>query len=68
VSEPYDSNLDPDTFVSVGSGTPIGYPNAKFEATESDSTALAPVDRGRSGNLLVIKWQPDAPSGWNDFD
>ena len=68
VAEAYGSNLDPETFVCVGSGTPIGYPNAEFEATESESAAFAPVDRARGDNLLVINWQPDAPSGWNDSD
>ena len=76
IADAYGSNLDPATlrpcdpatFVCVGSGTPIGYPNAEFEATESESAAFAPVDRGRGDNLLVINWQPDSPPGWNDPD
>ncbi|MBT5774932.1 MAG: hypothetical protein HOH95_11215 [Dehalococcoidia bacterium] len=68
VAEAYGSNLDPETFVCLGSGIPIGYPNAEFEATEFESAAFAPVDRARGDNLLVINWQPDAPPGWNDPD
>lgn len=68
VADAYGSNLDPQTFVCIGSGSPIGYPNAEFEATEAERTAFAPVDRARGDNLLVINWQPDAPPGWNDPD
>jgi len=68
VAAAYGSTLDPETFVCVGSGTPIGYPNEQFEATEAERAAFAPVNRDRGDNLLVINWQPDAPPGWNDPD
>ena len=68
IAEAYGSNLDPETFVCVGSGTPIGYANVEFEASEAERSAFAPVDRARGDNLLVINWQPDAPPGWNDPD
>ncbi len=64
VAEAFGSNLDPETFVCVGSGTPIGYPNEEFEATEDELAAWAPVDRARGDNLLVINWTPDPPPGW----
>lgn len=68
IADAYGSNLDPETFVCVGSGTPIGYANVEFEATEAERAAFAPVNRARGDNLLVIAWQPDAPPGWNDPD
>lgn len=66
VAEAYGSTLDPETFVCVGSGTPIGYPNEEFEPTEAEREAYAGVDRDRGDNLLVINWRPDAPPGWTD--
>jgi GNAT superfamily N-acetyltransferase len=68
VADAYGSNLDPETFVCIGSGSPIGYPNAEFPATAAERSAFAPVDRARGDNLLVIHWSPDAPPGWNDSD
>ena len=66
VAEAYGSTLDPETFVCVGSGTPIGYPNEEFPPTEAERQASALVDRNRGDNLLVINWLPDAPPRWND--
>lgn len=68
VADAYGSTLDPETFVCVGSGTPIGYPNEEFEPTEAERQVYAPVDRDRGDNLLVITWSPDAPPGWDDPD
>lgn len=68
VAEAYGSRLDPTTFVCLGSGTPIGYPNEEFEPTEDERAAYAEVDRARGDNLLVINWTPDAPLGWTDPD
>lgn len=68
VAEAYGSTLDPETFVCIGSGTPIGYPNEEFEPTEAEREAYAGVDRDRGDNLLVINWVPDPPPGWNDPD
>ncbi|MFQ5382621.1 MAG: hypothetical protein ACE5EF_13515 [Dehalococcoidia bacterium] len=64
VAEAYGSRLDPETFVCIGWGTPIGYPNEEFEATEAELKAFAPVNRDRGDNLLVISWTPDPPPGW----
>lgn len=68
VAEAYGSNLDPLTFVCVGSGTPIGYPNEEFDASEAERAAFAPVNRQRGDNLLVINWVPDSPPGWVDTE
>ena len=64
VAEAYGSNLDPTTFVCVGSGTPIGYPNEAFQATETERVAFDAVNRTRGDNLLVMSWTPDPPPGW----
>ncbi len=64
VAEAFGSNLDPTTFVCVGPGTPIGYPNQEFEATEAELGAWAPVNRARGDNLLVMNWTPTPPPGW----
>ncbi len=68
VAAAYGSNLDPATFVCTGSGTPIGYPNEEFAATEAELAAYAPVNRDRGDNLLVINWSPDPPPGWIQGD
>jgi GNAT superfamily N-acetyltransferase len=66
VAEAYGSTLDPETFVCIGPGTPIGYPNEAFPPTEAERDAYALVDRDRGDNLLVINWIPDGPPRWND--
>jgi hypothetical protein len=66
IADAYGSTLDPESFVCVGSGTPIGYPNEQFEPTDAEREAYAAVDRDRGDNLLVINWVPDPPPGWND--
>jgi len=66
VAEAYGSQLDPETFVCRGSGTPIGVPNVEFEATEEERQVFAPVQRARGDNLLVINWSPDPPPRWAD--
>lgn len=68
VAAAYGSTLDPETFICIGSGTPIGYPNEEFEPNEAERAAYAGVDRDRGDNLLVINWTPDPPPGWNDPD
>lgn len=68
VAEAYGSTLDPETFVCIGPGTPIGYPNEEFEPTEEERAAYAAVDRDRGDNLLVINWSPDTPPGWDDLE
>ena len=68
VAEAYGSNLDPTTFLCIGSGTPIGYLNEHFEPSEAERKLWGPVDRDRGDNLLVLNWSPDPPPGWIDED
>lgn len=56
--------FDPQTFVCVGSGEPIGYPNIEFEVEPHEWEVFKPVDRDRGDALLAIGWIPDAPPGW----
>lgn len=65
VAEVYGSRLDPETFVCVGDGTPIGYPEMEIEATEQEWEIFRRVDRDRGDSLLAIAWSPDAPEGWD---
>ncbi len=57
-------NFDPETFVCVGSGKPIGYPVMELTAEEHEFVVFEPVDRDRGDALLGIAWSPDAPEGW----
>ncbi len=57
-------NFDPETFVCVGSGKPIGYPLMEVEAKEHEWEVFEPVDRDRGDALLGIAWNPDPPKGW----
>lgn len=56
--------FDPETFVCVGSGKPIGYPVIEIEVAEQEWEVFRPVDRARGDALLGIVWSPDAPEGW----
>ena len=58
------ANFDPETFVCVGSGKPIGYPVIELETEEAEWEVFRPVDRARGDALLGIVWSPDAPEGW----
>ena len=57
-------NFDPETFVCVGSGKPIGYPVIELEAEEDEWEVFKPVDRDRGDALLGIAWTPTAPEDW----
>ena len=57
-------NFDPETFVCVGSGRPIGYPVIELETNEEEWDVFRHVDRARGDALLGIFWNPDAPEGW----
>jgi hypothetical protein len=57
-------HFDPDTFVCVGSGDPIGYPILEMNTTPEEWEVFEPVDRDRGDTLLGIVWLPDAPAGW----
>ncbi len=56
--------FDPETFVCIGAGTPIGYPIIDLEVEPLDWEVFRHVDRERGDSLLGIVWMPDAPPGW----
>ena len=56
--------FDPDSFVCIGAGRPIGYPRIEFEVAPWEWDAFRSVDRDRGDALLAIAWLPDAPPGW----
>jgi len=56
--------FDPETFVCIGSGVPIGYPRIEVEVEPYEWEVFRPVDRDRGDSLLGMMWTPDAPEGW----
>jgi hypothetical protein len=64
IAELYGSTLDPETLVTIGDGTPIGYPNIACEVAEEEWLPFQAVNRDRGDALLGIFWFPDAPEGW----
>ena len=64
IAELYGSTLDPETLVTIGDGTPIGYPKVDYEVAEEEWLPFQAVDRDRGDALLGIFWVPDAPEGW----
>jgi len=56
--------FDPETFVCIGPGEPIGYPDIEFDVEPHEWELFEPVDRDRGDALLAIAWAPDAPPGW----
>jgi len=56
--------FDPETFVCIGAGMPIGQPIIDFEVEPLDWEVFRHVDRDRGDSLLGIVWIPDAPPGW----
>ena len=64
VAELYGVNLDPDTFVVIGDGSPIGYPLIEIQVEEREWLPFGSVNRDRGDSLLGITWTPDAPKGW----
>ncbi|MBI5288323.1 MAG: hypothetical protein HY873_05070 [Chloroflexi bacterium] len=56
--------FDDETFVCVGSGTPIGYPVMDIEVEPEEWRVFEPVNRDRGDSLLGLCWHPDAPDGW----
>ncbi len=64
VAELYGVTLDPETFVVVGDGSPIGYPNLEYEVAEEEWLPFQAVNRDRGDALLGVFWFPDAPEGW----
>ncbi|MCJ7833398.1 MAG: hypothetical protein MUQ20_03320 [Deltaproteobacteria bacterium] len=64
VAELYGVKLDPETFVVVGKGKPIGYPKIEINVEEEEWLPFKCVNRDRGDSLLGISWNPDAPEGW----
>jgi hypothetical protein len=60
----YGVQLDPETFVVIGKGKPIGYPKMKILVEEEEWLPFKQVNRDRGDSLLGIGWNPDAPEGW----
>ncbi|MDP9238930.1 MAG: hypothetical protein M3P30_16305 [Chloroflexota bacterium] len=56
--------FDAETFVCIGSGEPIGYPDMEMRVEESEWEVFRPVNRDRGDSLLGMAWYPDAPEGW----
>lgn len=56
--------FDPETFVCIGPGEPIGYPDIEFDVEPHEWELFEPVDRDRGDALLAIAWAPDVPPGW----
>lgn len=56
--------FDPETFVCIGAGRPIGYPRIEFDVEPEEWEAFAAVDRARGDALLAMAWVPDGPPGW----
>ena len=69
VAQAYGSyDFDPETFVVIGAGTPIGYPVIEMEVEADEWEIFAHVDRSRGDALLGICWMGEAPAGWDDPD
>lgn len=64
VAELYGVHLDPETFVVIGKGKPIGYPKIDITVEEEEWLPFRSVNRDRGDSLLGIGWNPDAPEGW----
>jgi hypothetical protein len=56
--------FDPETFVCIGPGDPIGYPRIEVEVEPHEWEVFRPVNRDRGDALLAMMWTPDAPPGW----
>jgi hypothetical protein len=65
IAEAYGNHaFDPETFVCIGSGEPIGYPIIEFQVEPIEWEVFRPVNRDRGDSLLTMVWTPDAPPGW----
>lgn len=58
--------FDPETFVCIGNGTPIGYPVIDIEAGPDEWQVFEAVDRDRGDSLLGISWGQNPPPGWDE--
>jgi len=65
VAEAYGAHgFDPETFVCIGAGEPIGYPGIDQEVESHEWEVFEPVDRDRGDALLAMAWVPHPPPGW----
>jgi hypothetical protein len=64
VASLFKSEIDPETFVVRGSGSPVGFPRIAFETSPEEDALFAQVDRERGDSLLSMCWIPDAPTDW----
>ncbi len=64
VAEIYGVNIDPETLVVIGDGSPCGYPKVKSEVSEEEWLPFKTVNRERGDSLLGISWAPNAPADW----
>ena len=64
VADIYGVSINPDTFVVIGDGKPIGFPILEYEVTDEEWRLFDSVDRNRGDSLLAMSWTPDAPEGW----
>lgn len=58
--------FDPELFVCVGSGTPIGFPILDLDVEPWEWEVFQRVNRERGDSLLGIAWSPNAPPGWQE--
>ncbi len=56
--------FDPETFVCIGNGTPIGYPVIEIDVEPEEWEVFRPVNRDRGDSLLGMSWGPTPPEGW----
>ena len=56
--------VDPETLVVQGSGTPVGFPRIETTSSVEEQALFAQVDRSRGDSLLSMCWFPEAPDGW----
>ena len=58
------TEFDPETFVCMGNGDPIGYPKIELEVEPHEWEVFEAVDRSRGDALLALAWFPTDPSDW----
>jgi hypothetical protein len=58
--------FDPETFVCIGTGEPIGYPIIEMDLRPEEWDVFRAVNRDRGDSLLGMAWQPAAPAGWDE--
>ena len=64
VAELYGVQLERDSLIVQGSGSPIGFPRIDIDVDDAEWIPFREVDRSRGESLLALAWTPDAPDGW----